>query len=289
MLVYVLATYADLMEHTLYNAVIPGISLEGQHYFYQNPLADRGKHRRQAWFGCACCPPNIARLLASLPGYFYSTKASSVWVHLYATGTATLPLPDGGSITLEQKTNYPWDGEIEITVTQTTGHAEFLCLRIPEWVEGSEIRVNGELLSSWDSYVEVSIGGVGTKVTLSLPMEVKRLVSHPHVLGNLGRVALQRGPLIYCLEQADHSTDVWDITLPASAELTPEFVPGLLGGVTVLKGQGIAYDHSSWEGTLTRPASANPPSQLVPITAIPYYAWANREAGPMQVWIPSSP
>ncbi|MDQ4127502.1 MAG: glycoside hydrolase family 127 protein, partial [Actinomycetota bacterium] len=138
------ALFADLMEHTLYNAVLPGVSLDGRHYFYQNPLADNGTHRRRPWFGCACCPPNVARLLASLPGYFYGLSDDAVWVHLYAQGAAAVDLGDRGAVRLTQRTDYPWDGNVEIRVE---GEGEFgLMLRVPGWAQGTTGTVNGEPL-----------------------------------------------------------------------------------------------------------------------------------------------
>lgn len=329
------ARFADLMELTLYNAVLPGISLDGTHYFYENPLADRGNHRRQEWFGCACCPPNIARLLASLPGYFYSTRGQDIYVHLYASGIATIPLPDGGSVTLEQRSNYPWDGDIEIRVKEVTGDPQYLYLRIPGWSNltsptpfptpqvarsgsqpageggvlqdsmsvksihaGVNIRVNGEVLPHYDlegarpgSYFPISLrGGVGTTIRLTLPMEVKRLCSHPHVAENRGRVALQRGPIVYCIEAADNpGVDVWDVELPSNSELTAEHRPDLLGGVTVLRGRALVRDVPA-DLPLYMDSSADPlqvlPSREIELTAIPYCVWAHRDPGPMQVWIP---
>jgi DUF1680 family protein len=305
------AKYADLMELTLYNAVLPGLSLDGARYFYQNPLADRGGHRRQEWFGCACCPPNIARMLASLPGYFYSVSEGYPFVHLYASGIATLPLPDGGHITLEQKTKYPWEGAVEITVLEQSGTMETITLRVPTWAVGAtatwvpdvaEMRADlgVEIPEGYQpdaitidleagEYHPLPMPRPGESILLTLPMNVQRIESHPHVLGNRRHVALQRGPLVYCIEQADHTEDVWDILLPADAELTPEFVPDLLGGVTVLRGQAVAPDAFEGKEALYRPCE--PPARLAvhptPLTAIPYYAWANREAGPMQVWIPT--
>ncbi|HLK60466.1 MAG TPA: beta-L-arabinofuranosidase domain-containing protein [Chthonomonadaceae bacterium] len=285
--------YADLMEHTLYNAVLPGLSLDGTHYFYQNPLSDRGKHRRQEWFGCACCPPNIARLLASLPGYFYSVAENSVYVHLYASGTATISLPSGGEVTLTQQTLYPGNGIVFITVERSTGDAQTLTLRIPRWAEGATIQNNwrhGAIVhAAAGGYVSVPMPQVGETVQLRLPMPVQQIESHPYVLVNQGRVALQRGPLIYCLEQADHAdADVWNIHLRRYTDMTPDLVPDLLDGVTVLRGHGIAHDLTGWSGALYAPRTSKAKSEGRPvaITAIPYYAWANRESGPMQVWLP---
>jgi DUF1680 family protein len=301
--------YADLMELTLYNAVLSGLSLDGAHYFYQNPLADRGQHRRQAWFGCACCPPNIARMLASLPGCFYSTSEQGVYVHLYATGTATLPLANGETISLVQKTRYPWDGEIEILIESAPTMPFHLHLRIPGWHPAfhpdSRLEINGEpmilggvheahsVAQARGQYVQLERKWeAGDVIRLNLPMPVERIVSHPHVLGNWGRVALRRGPLVYCLEQADHpDADVWDILLHAYVELTPEFVPDLLGGVIVLKGRSVAIDSDGWDELLYSPqeTAITADTRPVDITAIPYYAWANRQAGPMQVWLPTQP
>jgi DUF1680 family protein len=289
------AKYADLLETTLYNAVISGLSLDGTHYFYQNPLADRGSHRRQPWFGCACCPPNIARLLASLGGYFYSVTPNAIYTHLYATGTATLPMPDGGCVTLSQQTDYPWDGTVEISVLANSSAAGSLFIRIPYWADNATVSIDGKPFAAEiepQSYFEIPLPAAGSIVRLTLPMTIERVESHPHVLGNLGRVALQRGPLFYCLEQADHAeADVWDIYLPDEVELTAEHRPDLLNGVTVLHGACLRRDtpDAEWAEALYATFRRLQRSDLstVEITAIPYYAWANREPGPMQVWIPS--
>ncbi len=288
------ALYADLMETTLYNAVLPGLSLDGTHYYYQNPLADRGAHRRQEWFGCACCPPNIARLLASLGGYFYSVDATGVYVNLYATGTATLLLA-GGRVTLSQKTNYPWDGDVKITIDAVTGQeseAKFLNLRLPCWANDVKITVDGQPVAfegETGQYARIPMPEAGKIVRLALPMTIEKVESHPHVLANRNRVALRRGPLVYCIEQADNpDADVWDMALPADVELSAEFDPDLLGGIVTLKGQALARDAEEWEGALYAPYRQESRAGYRPValTAIPYYAWANREPGPMQVWIP---
>ena len=292
----------DLMEHTLYNAVMPGLSLDGKHYFYENPLADDGTHRRQEWFGCACCPPNVARTLSMLPGYFYSTEQNSVYVHLYANGTAAIPLQNGGILHLEQTTNYPWDGEIEIKIGADSGNAEALWLRIPQWASGAKIYRNGVEIedNSRDfyqtndpdlpnGYATVPRPKPGDVIRLSLPMPIEKLSSHPYVTSNRGQIALKRGPLIYCLEFLDHSVDVRDIVLPEDAEFTPEHRPELLGGITVLRGTGRVLDKNlGGIGAnylyVTRTETLK--IQTVPLTAIPYYAWANRAPGTMRVWLP---
>lgn len=292
------AKYADLMEHTLYNAVLPGLSLDGLHYFYQNPLADRGKHRRQEWFGCACCPPNIARLLASLSGYFYSVDAEGAYLHLYASSTATLSLPNGVNLTLTQQAEFPWSGNVEIQVGLSGADTASLHLRIPAWAKGATVEVDGQHLPTSEiqpgTYVSVTVRD-GSEIYVTLPMEIERLQSHPFVQGNLGREAVRRGPLIYCLEQVDHpTTDVWNIAFDWKSGLSVLFVPDLLDGVIVLRGQAQDTTSARWENTLYSPVldlmETKPDKTItVPITAIPYYAWANRDPGPMQVWIPTLP
>lgn len=290
------AQFADHIETTLYNAVLPGLSLDGREYFYQNPLTDRGKHRRQEWFGCACCPPNVARLLASLPGYFYSVDDDdNLYVNLYAANRAAIPLPGGETVTVEQETDYPWDGTVTLTLKQAPSRSFTLFLRVPEWAEEAAFTVNGQ--PSED--VEMALPGFyarierewksGDVVEMRLPMPARLRASHPFVTSNRGRAAIQRGPLVYCLEQADHEgSDVWDIVLPSDVCLTPERRADLLNGVVTLKGEGLAKDHRQWEDDLYAPYHPADETGFRPVkvTAIPYYAWANRASGPMQVWIP---
>jgi DUF1680 family protein len=291
------ARYADLIETTLYNAVLVGLSLDGQSYFYQNPLENDGTHCREPWFDCACCPPNIARTLASLPGYFYSTSETlqrgGLWVHLYAEGRATIALPDGRAVRLAQRTRYPWTGEVTIEVD---GEGTFgLFLRVPAWCEEeASIAVNGQPYEGAivpGSYAEVRrTWGAGDVVELNLPMPPRRVECHPYVMENAGRVALMRGPILYCLEQVDHpDVDLRDIVLPADAPLLAEFCPDLLGGVAVLRGRGVIVPpDEGWAGRLyrsARPRSAVPADQPVGLRAVPYYAWANREPGAMRVWL----
>ena len=286
------ARYADLIEHTLYNAVLPGISLDGGHYFYENPLEDNGTHRRQPWFGCACCPPNVARLLSSLPGYFYGASNDAVWVHLYAEGDAEVHL-DGRTVRLVQRTGYPWDGDVEILVE---GEGEFaLMLRVPSWCEGgASIEVNGEAFAGPASpgrYAEVRrVWQPGDAVRLHLPMLVRRVEAHPYVVENAGRVGLVRGPILYCVEGADNpGLDPRDLVLPAEAPLSQELRPELLGGVVALTGEAeLSAPDRGWDGRLYRtapPGSDRNPADTTGLTAVPYFAWANREDGPMRVWL----
>lgn len=283
------AKYADAMELALYNGVLPGISLDGKRYFYVNPLADRVGHRRQAWFPCACCPPNIARLLASLPGYIYSVSDDGLWVHLYARCTARFNLSDL-MVKVGQRTDYPLDGEV-VLVLDPEKEMEFtLRLHIPSWCRAAELRVNGEPIETAiipGSYAELRrVWSTGDEVRLNLPMPVEMVLSNPLVLENADRVALKRGPLVYCLEQVDNpEADVWSISLPLGEPPRAEARPDLLNNVVVLRGKAIALD-ADFNGKLYRPMKeVSVEKRRVEITAVPYYAWANREPGPMTVWV----
>lgn len=287
------ARYADLLETTLFNAILPGISLDGKSYFYVNPLSSEGKHPRQPWYACACCPPNIARLIASLPGYFYSRTNDGIYVHLYAGSEAAISLPDGRSIELIQNTHYPWDGNVEIEVV---GDGEFaLWLRVPGWAQnGAELTVNEDPVEALPgTYAEIRrTWHGGDTVRLYLPMPVRRMESHPYVLENNGRVALMRGPLLYCVEEADHpGADLRNLILPGDSALAASYRADLLGGAVMLVGRGlVARPDPGWDWQLYRTveaASVPDEARPVEITAIPYFAWANREPGAMQVWLKS--
>ena len=286
------AEFADVMELALYNGILSGISLDGKHYFYVNPLADRGNHRRQEWFECACCPPNIARLLASLPGYFYSTSENGIWIHLYAKSTAKIKL-GGNLVTLTQNTKYPWNGEIEITINPAEESAFSLYVRIPGWCKKADVKLNGknlegEILSG--RYFEINrLWKKGDKVHLSLLMPIERIISHPLVMENNDRVALKRGPIVYCLEKTDNpGFDVWSIVLSDDTYLSAEWKPNLLGGVIVIRGEALAVNTEKFGEKLYLPKTdVKCETRRVKFTAIPYYAWANRERGPMTVWIRS--
>ena len=296
------ARYADWMETALYNGILSGISLDGEAYFYQNPLADRGRHRRQPWFGTACCPPNIARLLLSLPGYLYSTSPEGVWVHHYAPGEVTVAVPGAAApATLSVETDYPWDGTVLVRVQRLPDGAGrwTLRLRLPGWCDRPEVRVNGRPASTEGDPTGGTYAAldrewrVGDEVTLELPMPVRRVAAHPHVQSNAGRTALARGPLVYCLEGVDlGGIDPRDVVLPAGATLRAEGAPDLPGGVVRLCGEGVFAPPAGWEGTLYRPAGGvaeAPAGPAVALSAVPYFTWANRAPGPMEVWLRTAP
>lgn len=281
------ARFADAMERALYNGTISGVSLDGRRFFYVNPLESRGNHHRQDWFGCACCPPNIARLVASIGGYIYSEAAEDAYIHLYVQGSGTLQV-GGQQVVLRQETDYPWDGNVHISVKPESPSVFGINLRIPGWSSGATLTVNGEAV---DAAAAMTLGyarverrwKAGDEIDLSIPMPVERIEAHPAVRQNTGYVALQRGPVVYCLEQVDNHVPLHRIVLPSDADLKPHFEKDLLGGVTVIKGQAMAVDDSDWAGVIYR----SEPARLKPfeITAIPYYAWDHREPGEMRVWI----
>lgn len=284
------ARFVDVMERGLYNGVISGVSLKGDSFFYVNPLASRGKHHRQPWFGCACCPPNVLRLVGQLGGMIYATGSDSsnnaaLLVNLYVGSTASLKLADI-PVKITQETKYPWEGDAEFKIDPEKPVTFELRLRLPGWSRGESINVNGQ-----PAQYRVQRGyavikrewKAGDKVMFQMPLQVERIQANPEVKMNRGRLALQRGPLVYCLEGADNGPNVRSMAVTRASPIESEFVPELLGGVTVLKGTAEVRDDSAWIGELYRTADS---ALAVPFTAIPYYAWDNREPGPMIVWIP---
>ncbi len=288
-LLYGDARFADVFERSLYNGVLAGVSLDGRRFFYVNPLESEGHHHRSPWFGCACCPPNVARTLASLGGYAYAVSDGAIWVNLYIQGSAAATV-NGRKLTLNVETDYPWDGKIVLKphVDQT---AKFdLRLRVPGWCHGATVAVNGEKLSEPMTDRGYLVVGRewkdGDVVALSLPMPVERIAANPKVRADTGQLAIQRGPLVYCLEACDQAEPLANLVLPRGAELRTEKARELLGGVVVVKGFAETASEPDWTNTLYQAVLR---STRVPITAIPYFAWDNRQPGAMKVWLPQSP
>ena len=285
------AKYADAMETALYNSVISGVSLDGQGYFYMNPLASPGGYARESWFECSCCPPNVARLMMSLPEYAYSTSDEGLWVHLYVNGSVRTDLPGGGRFGIEVDTKYPWNGTVRMRVTEAPAAEAALMLRIPGWVDEATLEVNGAGAGE-DArpgrYARVhQKWHVGDEVRLDLPMGVRRLRSNPRVLDNRGHVALARGPVVYCVEEADHSeVNVYDLGLSPQAEFSVRHEAELLGGVTVLEAEGVVLNGDRDELYGKEPFALPGAAGKTALRAIPYHVWANRGAGAMRVWIP---
>jgi hypothetical protein len=289
------AKYVDELERVIYNGFLSGVSLDGVKFFYVNPLASVGKHHRQTWFGCSCCPVNVVRLLPSLPGYQYAQDDKAIYVNLYVAGTAKVKHKTG-EVTLTQETRYPWDGKVRITVSPAQPTTFTLAVRTPGWLEppteGDALYRSPALKDAGYLNMKVS-GGSKTDITGDPPgyqritrewkagdsfeiefrMPVRRMYAHPLVKDDAGRVALQRGPVVYCAEGVDNGKDLGYFFLPPDAELTTEHKADLLGGVTVIKGKAQVRQK---EGEAPQAAD---------FTAIPYYAWDHRDAGPMAVWL----
>ena len=280
--------YADVLERALYNGVLSGVSLDGEKFFYENPLASQGGHHRQAWFDCACCPPNLARLFASLGQYIYAQNDHEMVVHLYIQGSATFQIA-GQNVRLRQQTRYPWEGSVMLQLDMEQPATFGLRLRIPGWCHSAKLSVNGEpieLASRMEcGYVKLErLWHPSDRVQLDLDMPVEQVYAHPDVRQDSGQIALQRGPLVYCLEAADHSVPLQRIVMPREATLSSHFEADLLGGVTVITGEGLAADTTGWENALYR--KQGPDLKPCALTAIPYYAWDNRQPGQMRVWLP---
>ncbi len=289
------AKYLDILERTLYNAALSGISMNGDRFFYPNPLESTGRHERSPWFGCACCPSNVARFIPSVPGYAYACRGDDVYVNLFISGDATVATA-GSKVRLSQTTEYPWKGRVSISVEPEQAGTFGVCVRIPGWArnepvpsdlyrfqgdapERASLKVNGQQVSP---AVEQGFARIerqwqkGDTIELDLPMPVRRITAHPEVKTNQGKVALQRGPLVFCLEGHDNDGQVLGLVIPDDAKLRAEHKADLLNGVTVITGKAQV-------------AKRMPDGKIVaagtrPFTAIPYYAWAHRGHSQMTVW-----
>lgn len=275
--------YIDVLERALYNAAIAGVSLDGKKFFYVNPLASLGQHHRQDWFGCSCCPPNISRLLASLGGYVYVAGEDRLYVNLYAGSQATVII-GGVSVAVAQKTDYPWDGRVELTLTPATGAAFEVRMRRPEWCRSWTVRVNGKAVRPREDQgylVLKQTWQAGDRVVLDLAMPVEQVHADPRIRQDAGRIALQRGPVLYCFEGCDNGADLDALVIPESARATCRYEPKVLGGVSRLKLSGWREQPFADQPY----ASASPKRRRIALSAVPYYAWDNRAPGAMAVWI----
>jgi hypothetical protein len=295
------ARYADVLERVLYNGFLSGVALSGDRFFYPNPLASAGTCHRSPWFSCACCPVNVARFMPGVPGLMYAQGPGELAVNLYAAGTASIRLA-AGELSLRQETRYPWDGLITIRLDPDRRMRFALLLRVPGWAvgrpvpgslyryaappkaPGCSVRLNGRALEvprGDDGYLRLErTWSPGDVVALHLDMEPRLVRADDRVEANRGRHAIERGPIVYCLEAADNGAAVRDLWLPADGRLSCEHRPDLLGGVTVVRAEGSRVclgDQAA--GTHSRPAL---------LTAIPYYAWDHRGPGEMTVWVPAS-
>jgi DUF1680 family protein len=293
------AKYADVIERALYNGINSGMSLDGTLYCYRNPLGfdpSDGDKIRNPWYDVTCCPPNLERTFASLPGYFYSTSKNGLYLHLYDNSELDWHLRDGTGLKVVQKTNYPWDGAVEITVAPAKPSEFIFYLRIPRWSDSTQVAINGKSVSGVTpgQYLALSRRwSSGDVVTVKFNMMPRAIEANPRVVEDYDRVAVQRGPLVYCLEQLDQPEGVrlldvsLDVRQKSPSQFQEEFRSDLLGGIVVLKHSGAVYEKSdSPAGLYYQYTSAAPKTRQVELRFIPYYAWANRAATPMQVWTP---
>lgn len=289
------ARYADVLELVLYNALLAGVSLDGQRYFYTNtlrqldtmPVELRWSRERQTWISCYCCPPNVVRTVAEVNSHAYGRSERGIWVHLYGGSVLETTLPGGQKVKLTQTTEYPWDGRVKVQIEETEAFALFL--RIPGWASGAAMTVNGERVSQplrEGSYVELHRAWKrGDVVELNLPMRTRLLQSHPLIEETRHHVTVQRGPVVYCLESVDLPKDVrlMSVALRPTITLTPRLDKKF--GVTFLEGDAQTSSEPAWKNELYReyrPTAA----RTIPVKLVPYYAWGNRGKSEMSVWLP---
>ena len=290
------AKFTDVIERALYNGINSGMSLDGTLYCYRNPLAfdpSTGDKIRNTWYDTTCCPPNLERTFGSLPGYFYSTSADGVYAHLYDNSELNWHLENGIGLKVTQKTNYPWDGAVEITVTPAEASEFTFYLRVPGWADHAQVTLNAKALSGATPGEYLPIRrrwSPGDVIQLKVDVVPQVIEANPRVADDTGRVAIQRGPLIYCLEEIDQPSGVSlsDVAVnlgrqPAE-QFQTEFKSDLLGGMVVLHHTGAVYERVSSEKALYSHYGREAKTRKVPLTFIPYYAWANRQATSMQVW-----
>lgn len=290
--------YADVMERVLYNNILASVAMDGKHFFYVNPLEvwpeacekDPAKFHvkpvRQSWFGCACCPPNLVRLIESLRSYIYTYGENSVYVNLYIGSSARFDIGQN-EICLTQKTNYPWDGTVGFELA-TGKPAEFaLALRLPGWCQSAKVSVNDKEIDIRScltgGYITINrVWQNSDNVKLELDMPVQIVAANPQVRADAGKAAIQRGPVVYCLEEADNGGNLSAISLNKNSNLKASFDKDLLDGVVVIEGTAMRVDEDSWGTKLYKPYVCS--EKEVGIKAIPYFAWGNRTNGEMQIW-----
>ena len=296
------STFSDVVEQALYNGTVSGVSVDGRRFFYGNPLAahpgfdgngnfvKEGYHyRRQEWFGCSCCPTNIARFIANVPSFLYTSRGDELAVHQYAESTSSLVVA-GQPVAVVQKTNYPWDGEIALEIAPEKTAVWRLAIRIPGWCKSAVVKVNGRKINLAAAlskgYARIRREWrAGDVVTLSLAMPVDRVETHPAVRQDAGRVALRRGPVVYCIESADNGADLNGVALLPDPTFTIAAGKGpVLKGVPVIRAQAVRTKPAGRGDPLYGDFGAWP-SEPCEITAVPYHLWGNRKPGEMLVWI----
>ncbi|RYZ51692.1 MAG: glycoside hydrolase family 127 protein [Sphingobacteriales bacterium] len=290
--------FIDILERSLYNAALDGLSQTGDRFFYGNPLASERNHKRSEWFGTACCPSNIARLVASLGNYVYNYKDNAIWINLFIGSEVTIPVGKG-KMRLSMQTGFPWNGNNQVTIKQAVNNKVQLKIRIPGWLETP---VPGDLYTFTDKTGQqavITLNGKpiqykkelgyaviertwkqGDVIGYNLPMEVKKIVSHPSLIQNTGRIAIQYGPLVYCVEGRDNTDKAYNFIVPDVTAFRVEYDPQMLGGINRIL----------FEADVLKPASDGKSiiTSKQAVTAIPYFSWNNRGPDEMQVWLPTT-
>lgn len=295
------AKYADVMELALYNSILSGINLEGNKFFYTNPLAASDEFPYQLrWFGgrqayiskSNCCPPNVVRTIAEVSNYVYSVADKGLYVHLYGGNTLATQTPDGQKLAIEQITDYPWNGNIRLKIKEITHASYSFFLRIPAWAVGAEVWINGKkqnLAVQAGTYLALQKNWqAGDEIQLRLPMDVQLLESNPLVEETRNQVAVKRGPIVYCLESTDLPTaqKIAQISIPVASQWTTKTQKIVNADVLTLETQAKTFAAQTWTNTLYKPVQKQ--AQTTKITLIPYFAWANRGHSEMSVWLPLS-
>ena len=292
--------YVDVLERALYNSILSGVSLSGTDYFYVNPLrvADplptplRYPRTRQPFFVSFCCPPNLVRTIAEASGYAYSKNSDTVWVNLYGANQLNTTML-GKPLRIVQDTKYPWDGTITFTINECPSQDFAIRLRLPEWSHNASLELNGKPVSlpeAANGYIEVRRSwNRGDSLALRLPMPVKLVEAHPLVEEVSNQVAVERGPIVYCLESHDlpEGIDLEQVSVPLDISLQPRHDAQFLDGVTLLEGVAVALEKQEWDNQLYREVAPRH-TQAIRLKLIPYYAWANRGPGEMSVWLPAA-
>ncbi|MBN2519613.1 MAG: glycoside hydrolase family 127 protein, partial [Bacteroidales bacterium] len=296
------AKFADIMELVMYNSLLAGVSLDGKGYFYTNPLCVTddltytlrwSKEREEYISYCNCCPPNTIRTIAEIHNYFYSLSDKGLWVNFYGSNILSTNLKDGSALKLTQKTNYPWDGQIVITLEQVPKNEFSIFLRIPGWCKNANLTVNGAtkgivLISG--NYAEIKgKWKTGDKIVLNLPMEPILIEANPLVEETRNQVAIKRGPIVYCLESVDlpENIDIFNISIPSNIELIPKTINIENADIISMEGDARLIVRADWKHQLYREIPEQEPSKIN-IKLIPYYAWGNRGHCEMTVWLPLS-
>ena len=282
--------FADIMEQALYNGALTGLSLDGKTFFYDNPLESTGKHHRWKWHHCPCCPPNIARLVASVGSYMYAASEKDIAVHLYGESTASFDLAGGAKVKLAQKTAYPYDGSVYLSLGLAAPTRFTLSLRIPEWAEGATLALNGERIDlkavEVDGYARIEREWQdGDAIVLDLPLALRPLYAHPKVRQDAGRVSLMRGPLVYCAEEVDNGADLSTFRVGETPNVSGTTVLEELNGAVALELDVSRNASEDWGDALYR--STPPQAEPAKVRLVPYHLWDNREPGAMLVWFPA--